>query len=132
MTMTSYAEAHPRAVASFQALLSKHSPGTSHYRIAERALDLAFNSSCACGATTSEQGLLVQAEILIQRQVRAKLIPGPSTGSHPFSRTSNRIRVRIRQSPPRTPVRRRVAEFFVQGELWMNVDERSGFGRDVL
>lgn len=130
MTMTSYAEAHPRAVACFQALLSKHSPGSPQYRIAERALDLAFNSSWARGAT-SEQGLLVHAETLIERQVRAKLIPGPSTRPSPSSRESQRIRVRFRHLASRPPLRRVVAEVFVQGERWLNIEERSGDRHDV-
>jgi len=66
-------EAHSRAVLSIQALLSKHTPGSSPYRIAERALDLAFNSSRALGGDR-EQELLAEAKYFIDRQVQANLL----------------------------------------------------------
>ena len=66
-------EAHSRAVLSIQALLSKHIPGSSPYRIAERALDLAFNSSRVLGGDR-EQELLAEAKYFINCQVRAKLL----------------------------------------------------------
>lgn len=70
---TSDSEARVRAVVSLQALLSKHSPGSSQYRIAERALDLAFNGPCAtCG--NSQHSLLEYARHTLNLQVRAKLI----------------------------------------------------------
>jgi hypothetical protein len=66
-------EAHSRAVLSIQALLSKHTPGSFPYQIAERALDLAFNSARALGGDR-EQELLTEAKYFIDRQVRAKLL----------------------------------------------------------
>jgi len=72
---TSNTEARSRAAISFQALLSKHPPGSSPYRIAERALDLAFNGSCPEG-NDFEHTLLEDARQILDRQIRAKLIDG--------------------------------------------------------
>jgi hypothetical protein len=119
-------EAHSRAVSSIQALLSKHSPGSSPYRIAERALDLAFNSTSARGVT-SEEELLSEAEDVIERQVRAKLLVEPAASLPPFA-SSERETVRRRYLAWRGPLRPRVAEKFVQAELWLTTEECSGGG----
>lgn len=74
------AEAHCRAVAHLQALLSKLKPGTLPYRTCERALDLAFNRVFA-RAAVSEQELLAEASFLISRQRKARLIPEQQTRS---------------------------------------------------
>jgi hypothetical protein len=66
-------EAQSRAIASFQALLSKHRPESSPYRIAERALDLMFNGRCVRDDFEAQE-LLKEAEHLIAKQVRARLL----------------------------------------------------------
>jgi len=77
MTITSGVDAHARAIASIQALLSKYRPGSLSYSVAERALDLAFNSPFVPDAS-DEEALLAEAETLIQRQLRAGLMAVPS------------------------------------------------------
>ena len=119
-------EAHSRAVSSIQALLSKHSPGTSPYHIAERALDLAFNGTLARGVA-SEQDLLTEAEDVIQRQVRAKLLVEPVAVSTP-STSSEREPIRRRCLAWRGSLRPRAAERFVQAELWLTTEELCGDG----
>ena len=69
----SIVEARSRAVVSIQLLLSKHKAGTSPYRVAERALDLAFNCPYWRGGDL-ERELLEDAEDTIQLQLRAGLI----------------------------------------------------------
>lgn len=72
--MTNFSpEAQLRAIASFQALLSKHRPESSPYRTAERALDLVFNGSCVRDDFEAQE-LLKEAEYLIASQVKAKLL----------------------------------------------------------
>lgn len=105
MTITFGVDAHARAVASIQALLSKHRPGSSLYCIAERALDLAFNSPFLPDAG-HEEALLAEAEQLIQRQLRAGLIPGPSksqTRARPFAAVFTRRSPRLRTWRPPAP-----------------------------
>lgn len=131
MTMNSYSEAHPRAVASIQALLSRHHPGSSPYRIAERALDLAFNSSCARGASP-EQALLLEAENLIGRQVRAKLIDSLSPSPAPFSHPSRRTPRRTRHMTWHRTMRPRVAEWCVKAEIRVTTEERGGDGHALI
>lgn len=70
---SSESEARSRVVASLQALLSKQKPGSSSHRIAERALDLAFNGSCTRGSNL-EYDLLNEARRLIARQIQVKLL----------------------------------------------------------
>ena len=77
----SKAEAHSRAVVSIQALLSKHRPGTNSHRIAELALDLAFNGSTPSEADF-ESELLADARLLIRRQVAARLRPNLNSALH--------------------------------------------------
>ena len=72
MTISS-SEAQLRAIASFQALLSKHRPDSSPYRIAERALDLAFNGTFVRDDFEARE-LLEEAEHLIAKQIRARLL----------------------------------------------------------
>lgn len=119
-------EAHSRAVSSIQTLLSKHIPGSLSFRIAERALDLAFNSAFPRGVV-SEEGLLLAAEDIIERQVRAKLLVEP-TPSARATASSEREPVRRRYVAWRGPVRARAAEKFVQAELWLTTEECSGGG----
>jgi hypothetical protein len=79
----SKAEAHSRAVVAIQALLSKHHPGTNSHRIAELALDLAFNGSTPSNADF-ESELLAHARLLIRGQIAARL--RSRTNSAPRSR----------------------------------------------
>lgn len=118
-------EAHSSAVSSIQALLSKHIPGSSPYCIAERALDLAFNGTFAHGVA-SEEEMLSEAEDVIERQVRAKLLVTPAASLPPATSWSERERVRHRYLAWRGPLRKRVAEKFVQAELWLTTEECSG------
>lgn len=76
----SQAEAHSRAVVSIQALLSKQSPGTNSHRVAELALDLAFNGSTP-GNADFESELLADARLLIRKQVTARLRPSTNSAS---------------------------------------------------
>lgn len=112
MTITSGVDAHACAVASIQALLSKHRPGSSPYRIAERALDLAFNSPFL-PETSHEEALLAEAEQLIQRQLRAGLIAGPSTSetlARPRAAALTPRSTRVRTWRPPAPQRRAKVE----------------------
>lgn len=118
-------EAHSRAVSSIQALFSKHIPGSFLYCIAERALDLAFNGTSAHGVA-SEEEMLSEAKDVIERQVRAKLLVEPATSPPLATSLSERERVRRRYLAWRGPLRRRVAEKFVQAELWLTTEECSG------
>jgi hypothetical protein len=79
----SKAEAHSRAVVSIQTLLSKHRPGTNSHRIAELALDLAFNGSSPSNGDFKSE-LLADARLLIRKQVAARL--RSSLSSAPRSR----------------------------------------------
>lgn len=76
MTISS-PEAQSRAIASLQALLSKHRPESSPYRVAERALDLVFNGLCVRNDSEAQE-LLKEAENLIAKQVRARLLVQPA------------------------------------------------------
>lgn len=120
------ADAHSRVVSSIQALLSKHSPGSSPYRIAERALDLAFNGTLARGVA-SEQDLLTEAADVIERQVRAKLLVEPVAVPTP-SASSECEPIRRHNLAWRGPLRPRAAERFVQAELWLTTEELCGDG----
>lgn len=124
-------EAHSRAVASIQALLSKHRPGSFPYRIAERALDLAFNSLCVRGAAP-EQELLAEAETLIKRQVRAKLLSESTRNSPSAAFPSKRDPVRPRYLAWHSTVRPRVVERFAQAELWLTTEEHGGDGHALI
>lgn len=124
-------EAHSRAVASIQALLSKHSPGSSPYRIAERALDLAFNGSCA-NSTAFEQALLAEAESLLAKQVLAKLLAEFAEPSPKAQYLGSRDSGRVRYLAWRGSLRPHEAEQFVQAELWLTAGERCGDGYALL
>lgn len=118
-------EAHSRAVASLQALLSKHSPGSSPYRIAERALDLAFNRSRARGSL-SEHDLLVEAETLIQHQVEARLIPGTLVNAVPEGYRPAPDDRRTQRTGLHRAVRSRANERIQQVQLWLAGEEHRG------
>lgn len=124
-------EAHSRAIACIQALLSKHRPGSSPYRIAERALDLAFNGTCARG-TVPKQELLDEAESLIKRQVRARLISEPVATAPTSTLPSGPDPVCTRYLAWRGTLRPRVAERLVQAELWLTTESRSGEGHALI
>ncbi|MDC6168394.1 hypothetical protein [Paucibacter sp. XJ19-41] len=130
MTITE-AEAQSRAVASFQALLSKHRPGSSTYRIAERALDLAFNGACAYGAH-AEQALMVEAENLITKQVQAKLLALPAEPPQPIASPSPLGPASTRFLAWRGTLRSHAAEQFVQAELWLTTEGHRGDGYALL
>lgn len=92
---TSSSEAQSRAIASFQALLSKYRPGSSPYRIAERALDLVFNGRCV-REDFEAQELLKEAEHLIAKQVRAKLLAQqPAPDPEPVHAIARGLRWRV-------------------------------------
>lgn len=83
MTISS-SEAQSRAIASLQALLSKHWPESPPYQLAERALDLVFNGRCVRNDFEAQE-LLKEAEHLIARQVRARpLIQQPTPDPEPI------------------------------------------------
>lgn len=124
-------EAHSRAVVSLQVLLSKHCPGSSPYCIAERALDLAFNWPRASSAI-SELELLAEAESLIERQVRSKLIAAPFPHLSPAYRRSERAPARPCFLARPGSVRRRVTEQLGQVELWLTPEVRRGDGHAVM
>jgi hypothetical protein len=125
MTISDF-EAHSRAVSSLQALLSKHSPGSSSYRIAERALDLAFNGMLSRGVA-SEQDLLTEAEDVLERQVQAKLLVEP-VAVPTSSASSKRESIRRRYLAWRGPLRHHAAKRFVQAKLWLTTEELCGDG----
>ncbi|MDM0018009.1 hypothetical protein [Variovorax saccharolyticus] len=133
MTIISDVEAHSRAVAAFQALLSKHRPGSSPYCIAERALDLAFNSASARG-TAPEQELLAEAKSLIELQVRSKLIAEPSADKNPPApRSFERHPIRSGYLAWRGMLHPHAAERFVQTELWLTTaEQRSGDAHGLI
>lgn len=124
-------EAHSRVIASIQALLSKHRPGSSPYRIAERALDLAFNGSCTHG-TASEQTLLAEAEHLISKQVRAKLLALPAELLPPIPSSSSRSPARSRYLAWRGTLRAHAAEQCVQAELWLTTEGHRRDGHAIF
>lgn len=123
---TSPPEALSSAIASLQGLLSKHRPESHTYRIAERALDLAFNCPCAFGAAP-EQELLTEAESTIERQVRANLIPEATAALLPVACSSEQL-ARPRRLGWRHNLRPSVAERFAQAERGPSIEERSGAG----
>jgi hypothetical protein len=85
-------EAQSRAIASFQALLSKHRPETSPYQTAERALDLVFNGRCVRDDFDAQE-LLKEAEHLIAEQVRARLlVQQPTPDSEPVHAIARGLR----------------------------------------
>lgn len=120
-------EAHSRAVSSIQALFSKQIPGSSPYCIAERALDLAFNGTSTRGLA-SEGEMLSEAEDVIERQVRAKLLDEPAARPPAATPSFERERVRRRYLAWRGPLAPRVAGNFVQAEFWVTTEECSGGG----
>lgn len=130
MTISSEVEAHSRAVASLQVLLSKHRPGSSPYCIAERALDLAFNRPRASGAASALE-LLAEAESLLERQVRSKLIAAPSPQLPPLYLRTERAPIRTRFLAWRGSFRPRMVERFVQAELWSTSETHRGHGHAV-
>lgn len=123
-------EALSSAIASFQGLLSKHHPDSLSYRIAERALDLAFNCSCALG-TAPEQELLTEAESLIQRQVRASLIPEATATQLPVACSSEQLACPSHLGW-RRKLRTRAVERFAQAELGLSIEECSGVGHALI
>lgn len=118
-------EAHSRAIVSIQALLSKLSPGTSPYRIAERALDLAFNKPLDSGASPVRE-MLAEAEILIQQQLRAKLLCETPTSTSPATFTSKHHHARPRHLAWRGTLRPRAFKRFVQSRLWLTIEGPCG------
>lgn len=128
--ITSPSEALSSAIASLQGLLSKHCPDTFSYRIAERALDLAFNCPCALRAAP-EQELLTEAECLIRRQVLAGLIPKTAVAPLPVLSTAEQIAC-PRHLGWRRKMRPRVAEQFAQSECGLATEERSGASHVVV
>ena len=116
-------EAHSRAVTSIQALLSKYASGSFSYRIAERALDLAFNVSCTL-SENPKQELLAEAQHLIDLQVQAKLL-----AELPFSpsfRPLKREVASIHRMVRRGTLRPYVADQLAQVELWLTTKECIG------
>ena len=125
---TSESEAHSRVVVSLQALLSKHRPGSSPHRIAERALDLAFNGSRSRGGDLKLE-LLQDAEQTIGRQVEAKLLDGLADTS---STTSIARLVGTRTFAPGLPLRHSVIGRLLQVEIRLTIEERNGDGHARL
>lgn len=127
---TSPSEARCSAVSSLQGLLSKHRPDSHPYRIAERALDLAFNCPCALGVAPVQE-LLTEAECIIQRQIRARLIPEASPTQLPFAGSSEQLAC-PRHVGWRGKLRLRVAERVAQAECGLSAAERSGASYAVV
>lgn len=118
-------EAHSRAVLSIQALLSKHPPGTSPYRIAERALDLAFNSQFDL-RTSPAQEMLAEAEAVIERQVRAKLLRASPTCISPANLASEHGHARARHLVWHGALRPQASQRFAKAKLWLTIDGHCG------
>lgn len=118
-------EAHSRAVVSIQALLSKHPPGTSPYRIAERALDLAFNSPFDGGASPVQK-MLVEAEALIERQLGAKLLCEHLASTSPATCATERRHAHPRHLARHSTLRPRASQRFVQAKLWLTIEGTCG------
>lgn len=118
-------EAHSRAVVAIQALLSKHRPDSFPYRIAERALDLAFNCSRAFGRDR-EQELLAEAQHLIDRQVQAKLLVEQPPRLPVVCRPADCDVVRTRYLARRGALRQGVTDRLVKAKPWLTTAAHSG------